>query len=200
MADIAAEAEAFLQSMQEQVEAGQPAGELPSAEPPADPSAADLIAQAQAAAASFSAQIAEQVQQQQFQNGLPQAVDPEVTPPVADAAAQDGSATEGRRKRRNRWGNPSGTDGAEPAPSENAGANGTTAEPAEGTGKRKRRSRWEEPEESTDLSITSHIPKEIMLPGGIKVGETVEQSYHSVARRCMLPAPHAQGKPVRPNS
>ena len=161
MADIAAEAEAFLQSMQGEIEAQQA---YPPADPSSNPSAADLIAQAQAAAASFNAQLTGHAQQQ---NGVHQ---PEfqATPPQADGAQQaEDSAAEGRRKRRNRWGNPSGAEGAEPATAA-APADGTP-EPTDGTGKRKRRSRWEEPEPSTDLSVASNVPKELVLPGGIKV-------------------------------
>lgn len=38
--------------------------------------------------------------------------------------------------------------------------------------KRKRKSRWEEPEQ-VDKSIVAVMPKEIVLPGGIKVRHTV---------------------------
>ena len=166
MADVAAEAEAFLQSMQEQAGA-EPTATL--ADAPLNPSAADLIAQAQAAAASFSAQIAEQSQQQ---NGIQQQQAPDPTPPPADGAQQapEEGATEGRRKRRNRWGNPSGAEATEAATAE---ANGTP-EAAEGTGKKKRRSRWEDPDENKDLSVASHVPKELVLPGGIKVRSFTE--------------------------
>ena len=84
--------------------------------------------------------------------------------PATDAAAaQPGGESEGRRKRRNRWGSTSGAD-----PTEGAAA-GDTAPADAGTAKKKRKSRWEEPEESKELSVVSHIPKELVLPGGIKV-------------------------------
>ena len=169
MADVAAEAEAFLQSMQGQVEASEA---VPLAGTSADPAAADLIAQAQAAAASFSAQLAEQAQQQQAAQSQQ---DGQTTPATANGTVEhtaNGSAqppeegaTEGRRKRRNRWGNPSGAEGTDTA----AAQAGGTPEATEGGGKKKRRSRWEDPDENKDLSLTSHVPKELMLPGGIKV-------------------------------
>lgn len=171
MADVAAEAEAFLQSMQGEVEAQQA---YAASQPAANPSAADLIAQAQAAAASFNAQLASQVPQQ---NGYSQMPATEYMPPPPDSnQQQEAGPTEGRRKRRNRWGNPAGAESM-PAEAPEAVAPHPAPQAADGTPdatdglvKKKRRSRWEQPEEQTqDLAIGGHIPKELTLPGGIRV-------------------------------
>lgn len=45
------------------------------------------------------------------------------------------------------------------------------AEEGDGQPKRKRKSRWEEPEQ-VDKSLVAIMPKEIVLPGGIKVCQT----------------------------
>ncbi|KAK9796272.1 hypothetical protein WJX73_001196 [Symbiochloris irregularis] len=73
-----------------------------------------------------------------------------------------------QKKRRNRWGNPSGAEGAQAeiaqqsAPAPDGAAEGAPV-------KRKRKSRWEEEETSTDLALNNNVPKQIVLAGGITV-------------------------------
>ena len=88
-------------------------------------------------------------------------------PAPAAPGAGDGAA--GGRKRRNRWG-PAGGPDAPGAGDAGAPAAGGPDAPAAASG-RKRRSRWEEPvPENTALALaTSVMPKEILLPGGVKV-------------------------------
>ena len=92
---------------------------------------------------------------------LPAAPAPAAPPPADGAAAG--------RKRRNRWG-PAGGPDAPGAGDAGAPAAGAPDAPAAASG-RKRRSRWEEPvPENTALALaTSVMPKEILLPGGVKV-------------------------------
>lgn len=193
MAGAAAEADAFLASMQAEVDA-----EAQYPQPPA--AANDLVAQAQAAAASLNAQLAAQ-QAVPHANGhasednrgwfppgadaLPGppapgaytaapaagAYDAALPPPPQPASAVDqeeSGAAEGRRKRRNRWGNPSGTEGAvseaaqDSAPAPDGATEGAPV-------RRKRKSRWEEEDTSTDLALNNNVPKQIVLAGGITV-------------------------------
>ena len=154
--DVSAEADAFLQGLQAEVEpsnAQQSAGE---------PSAADLIAQAQAAAASLNATVGTQPAAQQ----------------QADGVFANGSApaheeeTTRQKKRRNRWGNPAAdvSDAAPaqalPSPAAPVAAFTPTPEPEP---KKKRRSRWEDTDASDETAIAQIKPKELVLPGGIKV-------------------------------
>ena len=87
------------------------------------------------------------------ENGAGGDAQPGGAQPGADA---DGSA-ERPRKRRNRWG----------APAVEAEAMQGTG--ADGQPKRKRRSRWEDPVENTETALANVLPREITLPGGIKV-------------------------------
>ena len=178
MADAAAEADAFLASMQAQINAEVP---QPEAQPAAPAYAMeDVLARAQAAAASLNDQYAQQEAQFAGQtNGYAPAPEvlpgpPSNVPPPQQAAAaavtpgQEEGGAEGRRKRRNRWGNPSGPE-QPAAEAPGAAPAAPPEEAAQGTAKKKRRSRWEEPEESTDLSLANNVPKELVLGGGIKV-------------------------------
>ena len=171
--DVSAEADAFLQGLQEQT------GILPGA--PADqagePSAADLIAQAQAAAASLSASLATPVP---AANGSLAAANGSLANGEASTADE-----ERRKKRRNRWGNPAAdvqpnpvpqmqqqaTPAAAPTPEApaSAAAAAPAASPAEQPAQKKRRSRWEDPDGAGETAVIAIKPKELVLPGGIKV-------------------------------
>ena len=164
--DVSAEADAFLQGLQEQT------GILPGApgDQAREPSAADLIAQAQAAAASLSASLA-----------TPQ--------PAANGSLANGEAStadeERRKKRRNRWGNPAADVQPNPVPQmqqqatpaaastpeapASAAASAPAASPAEQPAQKKRRSRWEDPDGAGETAVIAIKPKELVLPGGIKV-------------------------------
>ena len=120
--------------------------------------------------ANGSADYAQQPVQAFDQNGVQAAADVVAAPPVAAAAD---SAAAGR-KRRNRWGPKEGeapTPGQEPAA--DAAEGGTTPPPSEEPGKKKRRSRWEEPAPEPSMALATvgggAFPKELVLPGGIKV-------------------------------
>lgn len=77
--------------------------------------------------------------------------------------AADGTTS--ARRKRNRWG---------PAPTEDGKKEGDSeSKPPE----KKRRSRWEDvPEVSTDTTL-SLVPKEIVIAGGIKVGDPASQLF-----------------------
>ena len=165
--DVSAEADAFLQGLQGEVEPVEPQQHH------GGPSPADLIAQAQAAAASLNASVGVQPQEQQQ--------------PQADGVTANGSAaapeedTPGRpRKRRNRWGNPAADVSdvlpGQSIPSLAAAAAAAIAAPAatptpEPDAKKKRRSRWEDADATDETAIAQIKPKELVLPGGIKVGD-----------------------------
>ena len=158
--DVSAEADAFLQGLQAEVEPSntqQPAGE---------PSAADLIAQAQAAAASLNASVGTQPAAQQQADGV-------LANGSAPAPEEESSR---QRKRRNRWGNPAAdvSDAAPaqalPSPAAPVAAFTPTPEPEQ---KKKRRSRWEDTDASDETAIAQIKPKELVLPGGIKVQATI---------------------------
>lgn len=154
--DVSAEADAFLQGLQAEVE---PSNIQQQAD---EPSAADLIAQAQAAAASLNASVGTQPAAQ----------------PQADSVLPNGSGStheedRGRqKKRRNRWGNPAADVSdvapaqALPSPAAPVAAFAPTPEPE---AKKKRRSRWEDTDASEETAIAQIKPKELVLPGGIKV-------------------------------
>lgn len=90
---------------------------------------------------------------------------------VKSEPEQDGT-TPGRRKR-NRWG---------PAAGEQQ-ENGVKAEGEAEAKPKKRRSRWESaPETNTDTTLSTIIPKEIVIAGGIKVQHRVTSS--TVASAC----------------
>ena len=77
---------------------------------------------------------------------------------VKSEPEQDGT-TPGRRKR-NRWGPTTGEQQE----------NGVKAEGEADSKPKKRRSRWESaPETNTDTTLSTFIPKEIVIAGGIKV-------------------------------
>ena len=157
--NVSAEADAFLQGLQEQVQHPLPGppGHQPAHE---QASAADLIKQAQAAAASLSASVQAQPAQL-VANGTP------------NGEAASAADEERRRKRRNRWGNPAAdvapapvTQAPQPAaPSPAPAAAAPAAEPE----KKKRRSRWEDPDGAGETAMVAIKPKELVLPGGIKV-------------------------------
>lgn len=77
----------------------------------------------------------------------------------------NGTLQSRQQKRRNRWGAPA----AREASNEHRDA-APSAPAVGGEPKRKRRSRWEEPDQSKVLALPT-VPKEITLPGGIKVSE-----------------------------
>ena len=111
---------------------------------------------------------------QEFCQSLPLLQVPLPGPPPFPANSQHSPSTQDQqtpsngtaapRKRRNRWG-PAGTDDAAQAASQAT----TSGQPEGEAPKRKRKSRWEEPDASKELSVVSNMPKEITLPGGIKV-------------------------------
>ncbi|KAK9851334.1 hypothetical protein WJX84_006342 [Apatococcus fuscideae] len=132
---------------------------------PAEPS------QPSAPAANGSADYAAQPFQTFEQNGTQAASLPPV-PVLVAATPADGAG--GGRKRRNRWGPKEGeapAAGQEQAPDASEG--GVTPPPAEEPGKKKRRSRWEEPAPEPSMALANvgagAFPKELVLPGGIKV-------------------------------
>lgn len=77
------------------------------------------------------------------------------------------------RKRRNRWGAPGGPtcgpDGGQEVAMHSSGR----------TPNRKRKSRWEDPAPTSSL-VLANVPKEITLPGGIKV-------WHSTCKGAVAP-------------
>ena len=120
-------------------------------------------------AANGSADYAQQPVQAFDQNGTQTSA--AAAPPVA--ASADGAAA--GRKRRNRWGP---KEGEAPAPGQEPTAEatpegGATPPPSEEPGKKKRRSRWEEPAPEPSMALATvgagAFPKELVLPGGIKV-------------------------------
>jgi len=179
--DLSAEADAFLQQLQS--DAAAEAAPAPAAAPAGDAVPAEappVVSEPEAAAAP-----PEGAAQAEAAPAQP-AAEPAVAPPAAasqpapDAAAagaepaqQNGGVTDGAeagangadgsaeqpRKRRKRWGAPAVEPEAAP------GSVGADGQPA----KRKRRSRWEDPAENSETALANVLPKEITLPGGIKV-------------------------------
>lgn len=120
--------------------------------------------------ANGSAEDVQQPVQAFDQNGVQAAAATAAATPVPAAA----DAASGGRKRRNRWGPKEGeapTPGQEPTAE--AGEGGATPPPSEEPGKKKRRSRWEEPAPEPSMALATvgggAFPKELVLPGGIKV-------------------------------
>ncbi len=115
------------------------------------------------------------------QNGVQQAAAVAAATAEAAASLADGAAT--GRKRRNRWGP---KEGEAPAAGEDqvpASAEGGTTPPPSEEPKRKRRSRWEEPAPEPSNALVNvgggAFPKELVLPGGIKVSQLHPSSHHA---------------------
>ena len=105
------------------------------------------------------------------ENGVGGDAQPDGAQPGGDA---DGSA-ERPRKRRNRWGAPA------------VEAEAVQATGADGQPKRKRRSRWEDPVETSETALANVLPKEIVLPGGIKV-RAEPRACLEAQKHCLLAA------------
>ena len=105
------------------------------------------------------------------ENGVGGDAQPDGAQPGGDA---DGSG-ERPRKRRNRWGAPA------------VEAEAVQATGADGQPKRKRRSRWEDPVENTETALANVLPKEIVLPGGIKVGAE-PRAWFEAQEHCLFAA------------
>ncbi len=181
--NVSVEADAFLQQLQADAEA-----EAASAAEPALTAAVPApVSEAKVAAAPTEQQAQpgdnlQAVPHEAATAERPGADGPAVSQPeagTAEAATEpaangvsgdapvgaDGSA-ERPRKRRNRWGAPAVDAEATP---------GTEVDGQQP--KRKRRSRWEDPVENTETALANVLPKEITLPGGIKVCASKRLSF-----------------------
>lgn len=160
--DVGAQAEAFLLGLEQQTFSNDPSSAALNNQNPPQENAAWPPAADQYQAAQYGNGQHQEWNGQAYAQPVQDQYPPQPEQPQQQQGVQQsGNVEEGAtRRKRNRWG-PSADDAVAATP----GTAGTAEQP----GKRKRRSRWEEADETTSTALVTSVPRELVLPGGIKV-------------------------------